>query len=273
MDIKEQLSLFHNNPVVTWHEHINYAGSIGNPNYEYAEKFMETVDVLGIDKVVSSVPVVGKRDCTPEKFCGANDLMNEMAKRYPGRVYGMAFVNPGYHDAALREVERCVKEFGFVGVKLYHQYFMDDPTQFALVEKCIELDVPVLMHCGYVTDPLTKMMQPRLSNGVHMANIARRYPEATFIMGHIGGGGDWQWAIKAIADTPNVYADIGGSVYDRPLIEESVRYLGAERLLFATDGAWSSSVSKILGADISDEDKKTILAGRAFNKYLERSDK
>jgi len=92
-------------------------------------------------------------------------------------------------------------------------------------------------------------------------------------MAHIGGGGDWQWAIKAIADTPNVFADIGGSVHDRPLIEESVRYLGADRLLFATDGAWSSGVSKILGADISDEDKKTILSGRAFNKYLERAGK
>ncbi len=273
MDIKEQLSLFHNNPVVAWHEHINYSSSIGNPNYEYADKFMETVDMLGIDKVVSSVPIAEKRACTPERFCGANDLMNEMAKRYPGRVYGMAFVNPGYHDAMLCEIERCVKGFGFVGVKLYHQYWMDDPTQFALVEKCIELDVPILMHCGYVMDSQTKMLQPRLSNGVHMANIARRYPEATFIMAHIGGGGDWQWEIKAIADCKNVYADIGGSIYDRPLIEESVRYLGANRLLFATDGAWSSGVSKILGADISDEDKKTILAGYAFSKYLERTDK
>jgi len=197
----------------------------------------------------------------------------EATQRYPGRVYGQAFVNPGYCEEMKAELERCVKELGFVGVKLYHQYFMDDPAQFALVEKCIELDVPILMHCAHVMDPDTKLRQPRVSSGVHMANIARRYPEATFIMGHIGGGGDWQWAIKAIADCPNVFADVGGSVYDRPLIEESVRYLGADRLLFATDGAWSSGISKVLGADISEEDKKTIFSGRAFNKFIEKAGK
>lgn len=74
-------------------------------------------------------------------------------------------------------------------------------------------------------------------------------------MGYIGGGGDWQWSIKAITDCPNVYADMGGSVHDRLLVEESVRYLGADRILFATDGPFSSSVAKILGANITEEEK------------------
>ncbi|MBQ9985615.1 MAG: amidohydrolase [Oscillospiraceae bacterium] len=273
MDIKEQMKLLHDNPVVSWHEHINYESHVGNPNYAFAESFIKTLDVLGVDKVVSSVPVAAERHCTPEQFRAANDLMYEMTQLYPGRVYGQAFVNPGYCEEMKAELERCVKELGFVGVKLYHQYRMDDPAMFALVEKCIELDIPILMHCGKTMDPETSKRQPRISDGVHMANIARRYPEATFIMGHIGGGGDWQWEIKAIADCPNVYADVGGSVYDRPLIEESVRYLGADRLLFATDGGWSSSVAKVLGADISVEDKKTIFSSKAFNRFLEKAGK
>jgi len=273
MHIKDSMKLLHDNPVVSWHEHIQYESHIGKPNYTFADNFIKNMDLLGVDKVVASVPVAEDKHCPPEKFRAANDLMYEMTQRYPGRVYGQAFVNPGYCKEMEAELERCVKELGFVGVKLYHQYFMDDPAQFALVEKCIELDVPILMHCAHVMDPDTKLRQPRVSSGVHMANIARRYPEATFIMGHIGGGGDWQWAIKAIADCPNVFADVGGSVYDRPLIEESVRYLGADRLLFATDGAWSSGISKVLGADISEEDKKTIFSGRAFNKFIEKAGK
>lgn len=273
MNIQEKLALFHDNPVISWHEHINYESHVGNPNYAFAESFIKTIDTLGIDKVVSSVPVAENKHCTPEEFRAANDLMYEMTQLYPGRVYGQAFVNPGYCKEMKEELDRCVKELGFVGVKLYHQYRMDDPAQYALVEKCIELDIPILMHAGKTMDPETCKRQPRITNGVNMANIARRYPEATFLMGHIGGGGDWQFQIKAIADCPNVYADIGGSVYDRPLIEESVRYLGADRLLFATDGGWSSSVSKILGADITDEEKKTILSGKAFNRFIEKAGK
>ncbi len=271
MDIREKMNLLKETRVVSWHEHINYESHVGNPNYAFAQSFVNVLDTLGVDMVVSSVPVAANKHCTPEEFIAANDLMFEMTQLYPGRVFGQAFVNPGYQKEMLHELDRCVKELGFVGVKLYHQYRMDDPVQFALVEKCIELDIPILMHCGKTMDPATAARQPRISDGSHMANIAKRYPEATFIMGHIGGGGDWQWAIKAIADCPNVYADIGGSVYDRPLIEESVRYLGADRLLFATDGAWSSGIGKLLGSDISDEDKKTILGGGAFMRFIEKS--
>ena len=117
-------------------------------------------------------------------------------------------------------------------------------------------------------DPATRARQPRISDGVQMANIAKRYPEATFIMGHIGGGGDWQWSLKAIADTPNVFADTGGSVMDRAQIEEAVGYIGADRIIFATDGTWAAGTAKILGADISDAEKKTILNGTAFRRFL-----
>ena len=278
MDVKKKMDLFYKNPVVSWHEHVN--GIMGDRGTEgdrldtqHCDEQMKIVDMLGINKIVVSKPIPADKHASPEKCMRANDIVYEATQRYPGRIYGMAFVNPGYCDAMRKEIDRCVKELDFVGVKLYHQYFMDDPAQYALVEKCIELDVPILMHCAHLTDPITKSRQPRCSDGVHMANIARLYPEATFVMGHIGGGGDWQWAIKAIADCPNVYADIGGSIHDRPLIEESVSYLGADRLLFATDGMWESSISKILDADISEADKKTILKGEAFMRFLERAGK
>ncbi len=278
MNIKEQMKLVRDNPVVSWHEHVSgilaIRGAEGDRlDIEKCDAQMKTLDIIGVDKIVVSKPIPADRHCPPENFRRANDIVFEATQRYPGRIYGQAFVNPGYTKETLEELDRCVRELGFVGVKLYHQYFMDDPVMFPLVEKCIELDIPILMHCAHIMDPLTRKRQPRCSGGDHMANIARRYPEATFIMGHIGGGGDWQWEIKAIADCPNVYADIGGSVYDRPLIEESVRYLGASRLLFATDGGWSSGLAKILGADISIEDKKTILSGRAFSRFIEKAGK
>lgn len=274
MDIQTKMKLFYDNPVVSWHEHCTGINEDNNrPDFEHAENQVALMDSLGVDISVISRPLSTDPHCPPEEFRQANRLIYEIVKRFPGRYYGMAFLNPGFQKEALAELERCVTEYGFVGVKLYHQYFMDNPVQYPLIEKCIELDVPILIHSGHVMDPATRASQPRISDGVHMANAARKYPEATFVMGHIGGGGDWQWSIKAIADCPNVYADMGGSVHDRPLMEESVKYLGAERILFSTDGSWGSGVGKILGAEVSEEEKKTILAGTAFRKYLERTGK
>ncbi len=269
MTIQQKLQLFHENPVFSWHEHVAQSASDRTAlNIPDAEDVVRIAAALGIDQMAVSIPLPGDKHCPPEDFRIANDVVKQATDRYPNIFYGMAFVNPGFQKEAIYEVERCVKELGFVGVKLYHHYFMDNPAQYPLIEKCIELDIPILMHCGHATDPATRRRQPRISDGVHMANIARRYPEATFIMGHIGGGGDWQWSLKAIADTPNVFADTGGSVLDRPQIEEAVRYIGAERILFATDLTWDGCVAKLLGADIPLEDKKTILNGTAFRKFL-----
>ena len=266
MSIQEKMKLFHDNPVVAWHEHVS-GEDLYHTNFAKVDGAVEVMDMYGIDKVVTSVPLAAERQCPPEHFREANNRTYETFSRHPGRLYGQAFVNPGYMRETLYELERCA-DLGFVGVKLYHQYYMDDPAQFQMIEKCIELNFPILMHSAKCTDWETNSVQPRLSNGVHMANAARRYPEATFIMGHIGGGGDWKWSIEAIQDSPNVVADIGGSVHDRPLLEESVRYLGADRILFATDGQWDSSVAKILGADITEAEKKTILAGGAFERFI-----
>lgn len=270
MTIQEQMRLYYENPVISWHEHVWFKPGTMEMDVARMENDLAHMETLGIDRIVVSNPLAANAYCPPEDFIAANTMIYEATKRYPGKLYGMAFVNPGFHDAAINELQRCVTELGFLGVKLYNHYFMDDPTQFDLVEKCIDLDVPVLMHSGKCNFVNVHKSQPRISNGVHMANIGRRYPEGTFLMGHIGGGGDWQWSVKAISKVPNVYADMSGSVHDCPLLEESVRYLGADRILFATDGQWDSSVAKILGADITDAEKKTILAGSAFERFIQR---
>ena len=66
---------------------------------------------------------------------------------------------------------------------------------------------------------------------------------------------------------------MSGSAYDCPQMEEAVQMLGADRILFATDCSIVSCVGKILGADISEDDKKTILEGTAFLRFLERAGK
>ncbi len=270
VSIQEQMKLLHDNTVINWHEHV-WMMPDGTLNEDALAKLIISAEKTGMDKLLCSLPLVTDRFCPPEDFRHANDLVVESMKRHPDKIMGMCFVNPGFSKEAIYEVERCVKEFGMCGIKLYHHYFINDPIQFPLIEKCIELDIPILMHAGKLYRG--PMSQPHLSDGTHFAKVAERYPEAQFIMAHVGGGGDWMWQLKAIAPYENVVTDISGSVFDRDIMEQTIAYMGADRVLFGTDGSTGMCVGKILAADISLEDKKTILEGTRYLKYLERGRK
>jgi len=220
-----------------------------------------------MDKVLISDPIT-YGESTMERCRQVNNVVVEAIKRHPDMFLGMCFVNGGNKEEAIEEVKRCV-DMGFVGIKLYHQYFINDETMFPLIEACIDLDIPILVHAGRLTRHPNS--QPRLSGGEHFADIARKYPEANFIMAHITGGGDWQWQLKAIADVKNVVTDVSGSVADAPVMEKVVNTLGADRVLFGTDGTLFSGVGRMLEANISLEDKKTILAGGVYDRFIRKA--
>lgn len=266
-DFEKRMLLFKNNPVVSWHEHV-WMDKSGNLNENEFFHLRKSAEAACFDYVVSSLPFTDPmKRCTPEDFRHVNKIQYVACQKWD-KLYGMGFINSGYTKEALEEIDRCVYDYGFIGFKLYHQYFIDEPVLYPIVEKCIQLDVPILVHAGH--SPHFNLEQPRLSGSEHFAGIAKVYPEANIIMAHIGGGGDWQWQIKGIVDTPSIVCDMSGSVVDAPMIEQAVKLLGAERILFGTDMSVEACVGKILAANISEEDKKTILAGTAYRRFLKR---
>jgi hypothetical protein len=180
-------------------------------------------------------------------------------RRFPGRVLGYCCVNPGYLRGALVEIRRCVEEFGFMGVKLYHEYRAVEPVVWPVVELTIDLRVPILQHAGHAHYVIEE--QPRISDGGHLAELSRRYPEALLICAHIGGGGDWEWTIKALRQAPGVYLDTSGSGIDESMIEMAARLLGPDRLLFGCGNQMIPGVGKLRGADLSAEVKQKIWGG------------
>jgi predicted TIM-barrel fold metal-dependent hydrolase len=100
-----------------------------------------------------------------------------------------------------------------------------------------------------------------MSDGGHLAELARRYPEAMLICAHISGGGDWEWTIKALRHAPNVLLDTSGSVTDEGTVEMAAAVVGVDRLLFGCDSSMTAGIGKIRGADLSAQDKKKILGG------------
>jgi predicted TIM-barrel fold metal-dependent hydrolase len=200
---------------------------------------------------------------TPDEVRLANDVVLQ-AMDLSDRFVGFCFLNPGYAREALQEVERCVVDGGMVGIKLYHQYRVNDPAQRPVMDRAAELGVPVLMHAGKVMDARTRARQPRLSNAAHFGVAAAMFPDTTLIQAHIGGGGDWEWNLRVLETCPpNVHIDTSGSVIDRGIVDRTIAAMGVERVLFATDGSLEEGIGKVLEADLSPEDRARVLAGNA----------
>lgn len=264
--IEDKLKLFKDHKVVNWHEHV-WPNDKGELNEKTCDLLVESAFKTHMDKLVCSCPIAGGIP-TPAMVSKSNDIVAKAMKRHAGVIKGFAFINPGYVKEALYEIERCVNDLGMIGVKLYNHYFISDPVVRSIIEKCIELDIPILEHAGKLT--YSPQDQPFISNGTHFAKVSVEYPEAVIIQAHIGGGGDWQWSLKAMADCPNIFTDTSGSVCEAGLIEQTVQYLGTDRILFGTDGSISAGIGKMLSANISEQDKVKILNNAKFERYLER---
>ncbi|HVJ68999.1 MAG TPA: amidohydrolase family protein, partial [Caulifigura sp.] len=155
---------------------------------------------------------------------------------------------------------------------LYNQFKYNDPAVFPVAEKCIERKIPFLGHSAYLVDAKTKASQPKTSNARDFGDLSRRYPELMLILGHINGGGDWEWAIRELREHPNVYLDTSGSVLEDDTIGLCVRELGHRRLLFATDQTMEGGVGKILGAGLTPEQREDIF-WKNFQTILDRRPK
>lgn len=242
--------------VIDCHSHLHVRSS---PTwYEDDRKLIDAADKLGIDQLCCSL-LTARRPATAEQFRECNRQVAEGMKRFPGRVLGYAYVNPGYTREAVDDIRRCVLDRGFMGIKLYNECWITEPVVFPIVELAIELRVPILSHAGhmhyYVAD------QPRISDAGHIAELARRYPEAMLICGHVNGGGDWEWTIKALRNAPTVYLDTSGSVIDEGAVEIAVRTLGADRVLFGCDMSMTAGVGKLRSAQLTPADRTRIMGG------------
>lgn len=254
---------------IDMHNHV--MEDVHKPGVSWArvERTVETAERLGIVTLCCSHPITGGALAEIAAVRGANDSVLAAMKRYPTRIAGFAFIQPGNGAAAIEEISRCI-EAGMIGIKLYNQFKYSDPAIYPIAEKCIDLGIPLLGHSAHLTDAKTIAAQPKTSDSLDFCQLSTRYPELILILGHINGGGDWEWAIKGLRDCPKVYLDTSGSVLESDTIEMCIRELGVQRMLFATDQTMEGGVGKILGANISDEQRQAIFSGNAESIFQRR---
>lgn len=192
-----------------------------------------------------------------------NTLCHRVSELFPDHFVGAAMLpqSPGVDTrSCVAELERCVLEYGFVGVNLnpdpsgahWTSPPLSDPYWFPIYEKMVELDVPAMIHVStscnacfhttgahYLNADTTAFMQ------VLTSDLFRRFPTLKFVIPHGGGAVPYHWGrFRGLAQEMklpplqehllnNVFFDT--CVYHQPGIDLLTRVIPVENVLFASE--------------------------------------
>jgi hypothetical protein len=238
------------------HAHV---GTPGATPEKRMEALVKIADRVGVERICICMSPPWQYEPTPEQFRRSNDDVLAILKEWSSRAFGFVYLNPRHTRESLDELERCVANGPMIGIKLWVGTRANAPELDPIVRRAKELDALILQHTWI--KQRGKGNLPHESTPMELAELSARHPGVPIVCGHTGGG-DWALGIRAIRARPELYADLGGGdpVYGE--VEMAVRELGASRVLYGSDvsgRSFSSQLGRVLGADISLEDKKLIL--------------
>jgi 4-oxalmesaconate hydratase len=234
----------------------------------------------------------------------SNDLIYRLVTLYPNNFVGVCQLpqTPGVSPANCRgELERCVKELGFVGCNLNPDpsggHWRDPPLTdrfwYPIYETMVELDVPAMIHVSASDNPNFHATGAHYINGDTTAfmqfltsDLFRDFPTIRFIIPHGGGAVPYHWGrYRGLAQDMkrppltellrNVYFDT--CVYHQAGIDLLTRVVPADNILFASEmvgavrgidpqtGHYFDDTKRYIDAapSLSDEDRRKVLAGNA----------
>lgn len=244
-------------PVIDMHHHLGEPGQ-GDHVFEWYEEIEDVLQAMDAHHVTATIlqPLGGAAD--PRRV---HDAIAEHQSRHPGRIFGMASVNPRLFgpEETRKELERCIRDLGFVGIKHHSLAFAIEPTSRIadpLWEAAARFRVPILCCTGDFALPFTSpgMLIPRL----------QQYPDLPIILGHMGGAYSLcQEAINIARLFPNAYLDtsLAFNIYVRRAID-AVR---ADRMMLACEHSSNVPVelAKVRSIGLDQPGLSQVLGGTA----------
>jgi len=226
----------------------------------------EDMKTFGIDKIISQPetalfgqPIEG------------NKMVERAVEGKHKQFRGNLVFNPIYSELYTKEVlDEFFKGGYFCGFKLLPQYLeveVNDPRFYPAYEYANEHHMHILFHSWTEEFGCPKKI----------AEVATRYPNATFIIGHTGGETEGRLQAEEIAQNPkydNCIFEFCGSFVTERTWEESLKKIDYRRLVFGTDTivhdiAWE--MGRLLSLDIPEEWMIEILGNnmqRILNKTI-----
>jgi 4-oxalmesaconate hydratase len=232
-----------------------------------------------------------------------NDLIHRVCRLYPANFVGVCQLpqSPGAPPGnSAAELERCVRELGFIGCNLnpdpsgghWNSPPLTDRHWYPLYQKMVELDVPAMVHVSgscnpnfhatgahYINADTTAFMQFLTSD------LFREFPTLRFIIPHGGGAVPYHWGrYRGLAQDlkrppleelmRNVWFDT--CVYHLPGIELLFKVVPHENILFGSEmvgavrgidprtGQYYDDTKRYVDAlQLSDADQQCVYSGNA----------
>ena len=232
-----------------------------------AEALVRDMDRDGVDRAV----VMGLGWSSLELAQENNDYIIESVDRYPGRLVGFCTVNPAWGEAAVTEVERCAAR-GLRGMGELHpdtQGFdiTDAESLSPLMDTARRLRLPLLLHCS---EPVGHKYPGKGSTTPDKVyRFICNFPDNVIICAHWGGGLPFYALMPEVPDAiRNVYFDSAASpfLYRPGVYKESVRLVGPDRIMFASDYPLMSPARALTHMDeagLDPETRSAITSGTA----------
>lgn len=195
---------------------------------------------------------------TLEDISEVHTRIHAFATANPGRIYGMACIDPWLDEWEFdRQARVCLEQYKFVALKLHplgHNISPLSPRCSGIYEAARRYRVPVLVHTG-IGNPFSL---PSL-----VIEPARRYPDVTFILAHAGFAVYTDEAIVAAKVCDNIVLE--PSWCPTYTIRKMVDAVGADRLLLGSDHLSNLPVElvKLDSIGLSDKERELILRTNA----------
>ena len=239
-------------PLIDAHAHFYHAAA-GRADWKRVNAArLRAGDQIGITYHVASV--LGSYGHTsptyfpsPADATAGNDAMAALAAADEARIRWYVTVNPNHTAHALREIERGV-ERGAIGVKLLASRRADDPLLDPVCEIAAQKRLPILHHIWQ--HRTREWPNQEISDGRDLARLAERHPRVSFVLAHLGGGGDWAHTLPAVREATNIFPDLSGSGVDRGMLDASLETLGPRRLLWACDLTMETGLAKLRALEV-----------------------
>ena len=258
------------NKVIDSHCHIfvmdSYEHYKDRPLFEYIEHF-------AIEKC--AVIACNERE---------NEQVIEAVQKNRDKLFGIAYVDVHNMEQSLDKLRHYVKEGIFRGVKMHpycNDFQVDSPEVFPVYETCIELDIPVLYHTGWLNfsdlDANNKSenvyQYSCIGFPVQFGTVMEKFPDLKLICAHFGGN-FYQEFLGMAERFPNFYLDTAWlahyaermfppmSVQD--WIEHAVKFIGSKKVIYAGEGTYPVDIER---CNFTQEQKEDILYNNAKTLY------
>jgi predicted TIM-barrel fold metal-dependent hydrolase len=227
--------------------------------HKVTEDFKEFVAYL--DKTGVGRGIINSQRCQvtggrPADFIAGNREVARYVEKYKGRFVGACVVNPQFIDEALKEIEYCRKQLGFVWVGELCNYTV--PYEYTIKE--FSLLVEQVVKLGMVLDVHTEHEE--------IDYIVSSFPAATLVFPHFGDDKEYDHIFKRIdlvAKHSNCYIDTSGYGHDRMgMLEYAVKTVGPDRVLFGSDFSIndpSTVIARVQNSFLTEEQKRKVLSG------------